>query len=451
MKQKNERVANKMPGAAQSNKRVVRLPELLASTQAYISQNYASALKDNVDQLKSYIIKYLRNTGYIAIGMTIDETADRLYSEMAEYSIITPFLTRSDVEEININGWDDIAITYTDGRIEKMEEHFFSPTHAMDNIIRLLRHSKMVVDASIPKAEGHLPNNARIAAVINPIVDSTRGVSASIRLLHPSRITCDEIVSSGEATQEILDFLCLCLRYGVSFVVAGATSSGKTTLLNALLKTLPDFLRIYTIESGSRELDLIRYDENGKITNNVVHTLSRPSETEKQNISQEKLLETALRFDPNVIVVGEMRDTEAYSAVEASLTGHTVVSTIHATGAEMAHTRIALLCQKRYPIPFDTSLNQAAQAFPLIIYSHHMEDNSRKILNISECQVVEGRRIYRTLYQYDIDENKIVDGATTIEGHFTKVNCPSEYLEQRLIQFGAPRALVEKFRGEWHE
>ena len=53
-----------------------------------------------------------------------------------------------------------------------------------------------------------------------------------------------------------------------------------------------------------------------------------PSENESADISQEDLVVASLRFNPDIIVVGEMRDTEAYAAVEASLTGHTVVSTI---------------------------------------------------------------------------------------------------------------------------
>lgn len=56
----------------------------------------------------------------------------------------------------------------------------------------------------------------------------------------------------------------------------------------------------------------------------------------------------SLRFNPDIVCVGEMRDVECYSAVEASLTGHTVVSTVHASAADAAHMRIALLCQKKY-------------------------------------------------------------------------------------------------------
>lgn len=107
---------------------------------------------------------------------------------------------------------------------------------------------------------------------------------------------------------EMLDFLAECLRYGISICVAGATSSGKTTLAGWLLTTIPDGKRIFTIENGSRELALVR-EKDGKVTNSVIHTLTRYSENEKQNIDQDMLLDMALRFNPEIICVGEMRSS----------------------------------------------------------------------------------------------------------------------------------------------
>ena len=138
--------------------------------------------------------------------------------------------------------------------------------------------------------------------------------------------------------------------------------------------------------------------------------------------------------------------SEAYSAVEASLTGHTVVSTIHASAADAAHTRLALLCQKRFPINFNTSLMQAAQAFPLIVFEHKLEDNSRKIMDISECIVnSNGDREYRTLFRYNITKNEIVDGKYVIEGHFEQPQIMSDNLKKRLMQFGVPQDVLQKF------
>jgi len=420
---------------------------LLNKTQQYISEHYAASLSDSskYGQLRSYIEKYLHDTGYTVEGMNFRETVSKLYSEMAEYSILTKYLGKETIEEINVNGWDDIAVTYTDGRIEKSEEHFYSPQHAIDIVKRLLHHSGMIIDNATPTAQGHLPGNTRITALKEPIVDEDRGISVSIRLLHPSRINKKEIVRGGNATQKMIDFLCMCLRYGVSFVVAGATSSGKTTLLNALLTTIPDNKRIFTIESGSRELSLVR-TKDGKVINNVVHTLSRPSDNDAYDITQEDLVVASLRFNPDIVVVGEMRDTEAYSAVEASLTGHTVVSTIHASAADAAHTRLALLCQKRFPIDFSTSLMQAGQAFPIVVYAHKLENNSRKIMDITECVIdAEGKREYHTLFRYVITKNEIRNGKFEIEGHFEQVEVISDSLKQKLMQFGVPMEELSLF------
>lgn len=421
---------------------------ILERTQEYISKNYAASLIDpqKRDQVKPYIEQFLRQNDIRLDNMDFKELVNRIFREMTEYSILTPWLTREDVEEINVNGWDDIAITYTTGAIVKLKEHFNTPQHAIDIVKRLLDHSKMVIDDAMPMAQGHLPNNSRITALKEPLVDPDRGIAVSIRLLHPNKVNKEQIIRSGEATSKMFDFMAMCLRYGVSFVVAGATGSGKTTLLNALLATIPDTKRVFSIESGSRELALVRRDEEGNVINNVVHTLSRPSDTAANSVEQEDLVVASLRFDPDIIAVGEMRDTEAYAAVEASLTGHTVVSTIHAFAADAAHTRLALLTQKKFPIDFKTSLMQAGQAFPVVIHAHKLEDNSRRVMDISEC-IVDGlgNRTYSTLFRYVVDKNDIVNGEYVMSGHFEAPNLMSESLERRLINAGVPYSILEKF------
>ena len=421
---------------------------LLKMTQEYISSRYAAVLtdKEKLHQLKAYIDKYLRDCDFKVEGMTTKELIDKLYCEMAEYSILTKYLGSPDLEEINVNGWDDIALTLLDGTIVKMKEHFHSPQHAVDIIKRLLHHSGMIIDNATPMSQGHLPGNTRITALKEPIVDEERGVAVSIRLLHPQRVTLDKLVDTGFATQEMVDFLCMCIRYGVPFVVAGATSSGKTTLLNAIMTSIPDNKRVFTIESGSRELSLVRRNEDGEIVNNAVHTLSRPSDNPAYDITQEHLVVASLRFNPDIVCVGEMRDVECYSAVEASLTGHTVVSTVHAGPGPGAHMRIALLCQKRFPINFQTSLMQAGQAFPIVVYAHKLENNSRKCMDISECIINSaGDREYNCLYNYEITKNTIENDQFVIEGHFCKPNIMSDNLRRRLIQYGVPQNKLNRF------
>ena len=431
--------------------KTVEFWNLLRMTQEYISQRYAAALIDpsKRGQLRAYIDQFLREHSYSVEGQDNDNLVELLFREMAEYSVLTPYLGSPDLEEINVNSWDDIAITKLDGTITKLPEHFHSPQHAVDIIKRLLHHSGMIVDNATPMAQGHLPGNTRITALKNPIVDDECGVSVSIRLLHPQRVDRQNLIDTGFATEEMVGFLCMCIRYGVPFVVAGATSSGKTTLLNAIMGSIPDGKRVFTIESGSRELSLVRRDKDGNVTNNVVHTLSRPSDNPAYDITQEDLVVASLRFNPDIVCVGEMRDTECYSAVEASLTGHTVVSTVHAGPGAAAHMRIALLCQKRFPIDFNTSLTQAGQAFPLVVYTHKLENNARKIMDISECVITPGgEREYRSLYAYHITKNDVVDGEYQIDGVFGKPSIMSDSLRRRLIQYGVPQGELNRYMKE---
>ena len=430
---------------------VIELSSLVPLCQSFIARNYSAAIidKSKTEELKAYIGKYLYDTNYSVVGFDTKELVERLFEEMAEYSILTKHLADPDIEEININGWDDVALTHLDGRIEKAKEHFFSPTHAIDIVKKLLQHSGMIIDNAAPIAQGHLPNNTRVTALKEPIVDSDRGIAVSIRMLHPQRVDRESLLRTESITEEMLYFLEVCLRYGVSFVVAGRTSSGKTTLLNSLLGSIPDGKRIYTIESGARELSLIKRDGNGKVVNNVVHTLSRPSDKEAYDISQEDLVMAALRFDPDIICVGEMRDAEAHSAVEASSTDHTVVTTVHGGGGRYAHRRIAFLSQRRFPIDMKISMQQAALAFPVVVFAHKLEDNSRKVMDISECVVHDdGELEYRTLYRYQINSNEYKDGRFHIIGEFIKENSPSDYLCTKLLRGGIPQEILHKFNKE---
>ena len=288
-------------------------------------------------------------------------------------------------------------------------------------------------------AQGH-----RVNAIVPPL--ALDGPMLTIRTFSSRVITLQDMVESGSVERSAQRLLIWAVRARKSIAVSGGTGSGKTTLLNALLGSIPDDKRIYTIESGARELFLVKRNRFGEVQNNVVHTLSRPSDNGAYNISQEELVVAALRFDPDIVAVGEIRDAEANSAVEASLTGHTVVTTVHSGPGEAAHGRIALLCQRRFELGLEVSLSQARQAFPLVVFAHKCEDNSRKVMDISEVYVAPGGQAeYRCLYRYNITENEYKNGHFTIKGDFEKVNPPSEHLCTILTRSGVPQELLVRF------
>ena len=220
---------------------------VLQEVQEYISGAYAALIteggEDSKEQLMRYITKYLQDRRIAVAGMTQTELVDAIYSEMAEFGFLTRYIYADGIEEININSWRDIEVQYSDGRSEKLTEHFDSPEHALAVIRRMLHASGMVLDNASPLVTGHLTRNTRIAAMKSPVVDEDVGVAASIRIVNRHNLSREDLLRSGTATAEMLDWLSVFLRYGISICVAGATSSGKTTAAGWLLTTIPDSKR----------------------------------------------------------------------------------------------------------------------------------------------------------------------------------------------------------------
>ena len=244
----------------------------------------------------------------------------------------------------------------------------------------------------------------------------------------------------------MLDFLSALIRYGISICVAGATSSGKTTVLGWLLTTIPDNKRIYTIENGSRELDLTRF-QNGKATNSVIHTLTRDSDIQSQCIDQIKLLDMALRFNPDIAVVGEMRGEEANAAQEAARTGIAVMTTIHANSCEATYRRMVSLCKRAVDMSDETLIQYVTEAYPIIVFCKQLENKQRRMMEIMECEILsDGTRNYRTIFQYVITENRMEDGRFIIDGHHEQRNTISDSLSKRLLENGMSLAQINSLK-----
>lgn len=423
--------------------------EVLSQVQSYLTGTYSTLITESGDeakeQMKRRIARYLQDNRMAVDGMSQSELVDALYTEMAEYGFLTKYIFAEGIEEIDINSWRDIEIQYSDGRTVKLEEHFDSPDHAANVIRRMLQNSGKVLDNASPIITSRLAKNIRVSVIKTPVLDEDAGVAASIRIVNPKNLTKEDFVGSGTATEEMLDFLSACLRYGVSICVAGATSSGKTTVAGWLLSTIPDRKRIFTIEDGSRELQLIR-EQNGRVVNSVVHTQTRDSENERQRIDQIALLDIALRFNPDIIAVGEMRGPEANAAQEAARVGVAVLTTIHSSSSEGTYRRMVSLCKRAVDTPDDTLMGYVTEAYPIVVYCRQLENKERRITNISECEILpDGSRRLHKLYEYNITENRLEGDRFIIEGHHRKCEEMSESLQRRFIENGMPRGELEQF------
>ena len=224
----------------------------------------------------------------------------------------------------------------------------------------------------------------------------------------------------------------------------GSDQFWQDTLLGWLLTTIPDSKRIYSIENGSRELALVRR-KDGKVINSVIHTLTRDSENERQRVDQITLLDMALRFNPDIIVVGEMRGPEANAAQEAARTGVAVATTIHSMSCDATYRRMVSLCKRAVDMSDETLMGFVTEAYPIVAFCKQLENKERRLMEIMECEIrPDGTRVFRPLFQYQIAENRIEDGKFIITGNHKKVNAISGSLARRFMENGMPQEMLKK-------
>lgn len=430
-------------------RQMISFEQLLKQVQIFMSQKYSNELyaADKRDIMKQLIKQFMKDNNYYIPNVTLAEAAERLYVEMAEYSFLTPYLQRKDIEEININAWDDIQIIPSKGRTYKLKEHFTSPQHAIDVIRRLLHNNKLVFDASRPIVTGYLGKNIRITAVHTIVVGEDIGVTASIRIVNASKISKEQFIEYQMCEEEMYDFLLETYIHGISQVYAGGTGSGKTTFMADIMSRFPHDRRLITIEKSVREFDLVQRDENGEVVNNVVHMVTHDSDDESKSVTMQKLLTASLTMDPDSICVAEMKNEEAWEAQEAARTGHTVLTTTHASNIQGIYSRLATLCLQKYSaVPYDIIISLVTEAFPIGVFLKKLDDGKRHIMEIAECES-DGKGNYttRTLWKYEVLSEIQTEHGVEIDGRFVRVSPISENLSRRLHENGIPYDKLRKF------
>lgn len=433
----------------------ISLETVLNETQKFISQNYSSSLlkikdKDNNNEvMMSYVKKHIKDKGYKVDGYSDEDLAEYIFREMKTVSFLEKYLNDKEVEEINILSYKDIEIRYNDGHNIRTEEEFLSPENERDVLTRLLAESKIIFNKTNPIAIGHMDSNKRITIFSDPIFDEKKGIGASIRIVNPKRLKTQDFIECGEMTEEMADMLSLLYKYGVSICLSGETGSGKTTLIEFFLGTVEDDKRIVTIEEDTRELSGDKFDNNGRMINNIIHLITKRSETKEQEVKTSDLLKLALTIDPDYLVMAEMKGDESIETVAAANTGHAVITTTHADSCRSTYYRILELCKKNSNISDDILLGMIARAFPIVIKVNKLKDHKRRIMEITECtELNKNNPIIKTLYKFDISETVLNDdGTKTVLGKFRMINKPSDNIKKKFIENGATKEEINRIFG----
>jgi type IV pilus assembly protein PilB len=235
---------------------------------------------------------------------------------------------RDRASDIHFEVFDgDFRIRYrVDGALYEIEA---PPMHLS---LPLVARIKVMSDLDI--AETRMPQDGRIELSIDgrPVdlrvatLPSIAGEGCVLRVLDRSAVQLDLTVLGLSSDDEEALRRLVQLPHGI-VLITGPTGSGKTTTLYAMLQEANEpGVKIITAE------DPVEYDIDGIVQVPI---------NDEIGVTYARVLRTMLRQDPDKILVGEIRDAEtAQTAVEASLTGHTVLSTLHTNDAPAAVTRL---------------------------------------------------------------------------------------------------------------
>jgi pilus assembly protein CpaF len=342
---------------------------------------------------------------------------EQITDEILGLGPLEPLLRDETLTEVMVNGPQQVYIE-RDGKLELTNVTFQNDEHVMKIIQRIIAPIGRRIDESSPMVDARLADGSRVNAIIPPL--SLVGPVITIRKFSATPYTVDDLVRFGTATPEMFEFLEACVKARLNVFVSGGTGSGKTTMLNILSSFIPDDERIVTIEDAA-ELQLRQ--------EHVITLEARPSNIEgKGAIPIRELVRNALRMRPDRIVVGECRSGEALDMLQAMNTGHDgSMSTGHAnTPRDMLSRLETMVLMAGMDLPLRAIREQISSAVDLIVHQNRLKDGSRKIVNITEVQGMEGDVIVMqdvfVFEQTDVQEGKIVGKlkATGIRPHFVE-------------------------------
>ena len=295
-------------------------------------------------------------------------------AERAPLGGLERWLTDPMVDEVIVNGAGDVWVERAGTLVRVATMSTSAVTTAIEHILRPIGRR---LDRSNPTVDARLPDGSRVCAVLQPI--AVDGPCLAIR-----RFAMRPLALSAFAAPDVVALLHTVVAGRCNLLVSGATSSGKTTLLNALAALVPPTERIITLE----DIAELRLDHP-----HVVRLETRAASAEGAGeVTLSDLLRTALRLRPDRLVLGEVRGAEAVQLVQAMNTGHDgSMSTVHANSAVDALARVCSLVLQEVPgWPLDAIHDQVRRSIDVVIHLGRSVDHQRRVIEVCETDTDAG-------------------------------------------------------------
>ncbi|MFI7114467.1 CpaF family protein [Nonomuraea sp. NPDC050227] len=275
------------------------------------------------------------------------QLVEAVIDERFELGALTPYLRDTRVESIDLNGCDQVWITYGDGRCERGPAVAASDEDLVKMIQMWALHKSYnprefsaaspLLNVALRAAEGDDGVGVRLSATMAV----TRRPCASIRCHRLVDVTLDDLLKLGTINRSLYAFLRAAVLARLNIVITGGTAAGKTTLLRALASVIDPAERLATLESDY-ELFLDRLTDRHQ--NVIAFQARQPNSEGAGGVGLNDLIPHSLRKNIKRIIVGEVRADEIVPMFEAMNTGHPgSMCTIHADGTEEIFNRIVML------------------------------------------------------------------------------------------------------------
>ena len=299
-------------------------------------------------------------------------TARDVLAAITGYGPLQPFFDDPTVEEIWINSPTRVFIA-RDG-VPELTTVVLSDREVRELVERMLQHSGRRVDLSSPFVDASLPDGSRLHVAIPDVTRAHWAVN--IRKFRRSIRSLTQLVELDSLTRQAAEFLRMSVLAGANILVSGATHTGKTTMLNALMSAARNDDRVVTVEE-TFELDL-------DVRDLVSMQCRQPSLEGTGEITLRRLIKEALRMRPDRLVVGEVREAESLDLLIALNSGLPGMCTIHANSAQDALVKLCTL-----PLLAGRNIDSAfvvptvASCIDLVVHLGIDRDGTRRVLEIS--------------------------------------------------------------------
>ncbi len=311
---------------------------------------------------------------------------------------IKAYLDDSGVTEVMINRSDDIYIE-KDGKVVKTDARFADEEAYEAAINNILQFTGRSLSDDQPLVDSRLPDGSRVHVAKAPC--ARNGTSVAIRKFSPMVLDIDWLIELGTLTAQARDFLSLAVNAEQNMLVAGGTSSGKTSLLNALSSFIPNDQRIVVIED-SAELQLQK-------SHLISLEAQQPDRYGRGEVTIRELFKSSLRLRPDRIIIGEVRGGEALDMIQAMTSGHGgSMGTLHANSPADTLSRLETMAMmSEVDLPLFALRSQIASAVDLVVHMSRHIGGRRVVTQISEVDRVSdaGQYTLRDLFVLKADES----------------------------------------------